>query len=321
MKSLLKAACIAFVTAWNLGVGLALAQTPQRLITIVVPFPAGASTDTLGRLVASNITAHEGRTVVVDNKPGAGGYIGAEFVSRGPNDGSMLLVTVYDALFTNIFNKGQAVASYRVLTPVAGVGKAPYLLFAPASLPAKNMKEFIAMVKASPGKYNMAVNSGAGSHLQSIRFLKEQGMDMAIIPYNSSATLVTAMLAGDPHLYLGSYTFSKQHIESKRLIALGFSGSERYFAAPEIPTLSEQGVPLVTEIFIAVLGPSTMSPTTVAQLNTTINAALDNDATRTALKRNGFVPAMESPAELAARLQKLERELTVTAAAVGIVPQ
>lgn len=304
----------------SLLAGIAAAQT-QRPLNLVVPFPPGSSSDQLGRLTASNIATQSGRPVIVDNKPGAGGYIGAEFGSRGANDGSVLVLTEYGTLFTSIFVKGQALVTYRTLTPVAGIGKAPFLFVSPAALPAKSLKEYIALVKASPGKYNLAVTSGAGSHLQAIRFLKMQGMDMVTIPYNDGVGPVTSLVAGDNHLYLGSYALSKAHIDSKRLVALGFAGGERYSSAPDIPTFNEQGFNFETEILFAVLAPASMSSDLVAQLNKSITAAMNNDATRSALKKIGYDPAAGTPAELAARLEKQYKELSGTAAAVGIQPQ
>jgi tripartite-type tricarboxylate transporter receptor subunit TctC len=303
--------------------GGALAQAPaaQRPMTLIIPFPPGSSSDQLGRVTATNISNALGRPVIVDNKPGAGGYIGAEAAARAPGDGSVLVLTEYGTLFTSIFTKDQAVVTWRALKPVVGVGKAPFLFVSPASLPAKNVREFLALVKASPNKYNLAVTNGAGSHLQAIRFLKEQGADLVTIPYNDGVGPVTSLLAGDNHLYLGSYALSKAHIDSKRLIALGFAGGERYSLASEIPTFNEQGINFETEIFFGVLAPSTMPSDLLAQYNKSITVAMNNDNTKALLKKIGYDPAGGTPAELAARLEKQSKELLGTAAAVGIKPQ
>lgn len=304
-------------------IGSALAQAPaaQRPMTLIIPFPPGSSSDQLGRVTATNISNALGRPVIVDNKPGAGGYIGAEAAARAPGDGSVLVLTEYGTLFTSIFTKDQAVVTYRALKPVAGVGKAPFLFVSPATLPAKNVKEFVALIKASPNKYNLAVTNGAGSHLQAIRFLKEQGADMVTIPYNDGVGPVTSLLAGDNHLYLGSYALSKAHIDTKRLVALGFAGSERYSLAPDIPTFNEQGINFETEIFFAVLVPASAPADLLNSLNKTITAAMNNDNTKALLKKIGYDPAGGTPAELAARLEKQAKELVGTAAAVGIKPQ
>ena len=324
IRAALAAATWALATGTLLApAGSALAQAPsaQRPMTLIIPFPPGSSSDQLGRVTATNISTALGRPVIVDNKPGAGGYIGAEAAARAPGDGSVLVLTEYGTLFTSIFTKDQAVVTYRALKPVVGVGKAPFLFVSPATLPAKNVKEFIALIKASPNKYNLAVTNGAGSHLQAIRFLKEQGADMVTIPYNDGVGPVTSLIAGDNHLYLGSYALSKAHIDSKRLVALGFAGGERYSLAPDIPTFNEQDIAFETEIFFGVLAPGTMPADLVAQLNKAITAAMNNDNTKALLKKIGYDPAGGSPAELSARLERQAKELTGTAAAVGIKPQ
>ena len=307
------------VVLW--GAGPAMAQQAQRPTTMVVPFVPGGATDLLARLTASNLSSQAGQNVIVENRSGAGGYVGSEYVSRAAADGSALLFTAQGTLHSHLFVKGQSTVLSRALVPIAGIGEAPFVLVAPTNLPTKSLGEFLAYVKASPTKLNVAIVTGGAQLLDTVTFLRRAGLDMVMIPYNDGQGPLLSLVRGENQFYIGTLTVSKPHLESKRIVALAVSGAARFSLAAEIPTVKEQGVNFVAGVYYAVFGPAKMSPELVAQLNKRILSSMDNRAAREGLSKIGFDPVPGTPEELAVRFAKELTDLTEAAAIAGIQPQ
>ena len=259
--------------------------------------------------------------MIVENRAGAGGYVGSEYASRTAPDGSVLLFTAAPNLHSHLFVKGQSTILLRALVPIAGIGEAPYVLVAPANLPTKSLAEFIAHVKASPAKLNAASIAGGAQILDTVTFLKRAGMDMVIIPYNDGQGPMLSLLRGENQLFIGTLTVAKPHIESRKVAALAMTGGSRFFLAPDIPTATEQGVKFETGIYTAVFGPARLPPALVGQFSKRILSSMDSNAAREALKKLGFEPMSGTVEELAARFRRDEEDLTSAAATAGIQPQ
>lgn len=301
--------------------GVAFAQSSPKPLTVIVPFGPGGSTDLLVRLMASNITAQTGQAVIVENRPGAGGYLGGEIAARAPADGSVIVATAYSTLHTGLFVKGQAMVLNKALVPIAGLGQAPNILMMNSALQAKSLSEFIAYAKANPMKLNVGIINGNSVALQTISFLKRNGIEAATVPYNDGTSAVLAVARGDTQFYIGTLSAAQAHIEAKRIVPLAMAGNERFSVSPNIPSTREQGVNFVSGNYYAIMGPASMSREVIMQIHRKVVSALASQSAQDAIRKIGFDPAPGTPEELAAMLAAEVKELTEAAAMANVQPQ
>ncbi len=222
--------------------GTALAQTafPSQPIKLIVPYPAGGATDALARMMAQKMQDSWQQTVVVENKPGAGGTIGANQVAKGPADGYTALFTIV-ALLQQITLMKLPYDPIKDFAPLSRVAISPSVFAVNASLPVNNLAEWVKLVKANPGKYSFGTyGPGTSAHLQGELLNLQTGMDMLHVPYQGAAPLVTAMLGGQLTSAFLDAGSSRQHFPKFKL--LGVTGSERLSWLPQLPTLKEQGL-------------------------------------------------------------------------------
>lgn len=225
-----------------MGAGTAQAQTPypSQPIKFIVPYPAGGATDALARMVAQKLQDSWQQSVVVENKPGAGGTIGANLVAKGPADGHSVLFTIV-ALLQQISLMKLPYDPIKDFAPISRVAVSPSVFAASASLPINNLAELIKLVKANPGKYSYGTyGPGTSAHLQGELLNMQTGMDLLHVPYQGAAPLVTAMLGGQLSTAFLDAGSSRQHFPKFKL--LGVTGSERLSWLPNVPTLKEQGL-------------------------------------------------------------------------------
>ncbi len=312
----------ALLGAAMLGVaGPVLAQSNQKSLTVIVPFGPGGSTDLLVRLMASNITAQTGQVVVVENRPGAGGYLGGEIAARAPADGSVVVATAYSTLHTGLFVKGQAMVLNKALVPIAGLGQAPNIVMMNSGVQAKSLAEFIAYGKANPMKLNVGIINGNSVALQTVSFLKRNGIEAATVPYNDGTSAVLAVARGDTQFYIGTLSAAQAHIEAKRIVPLAMASNDRFSVAPSIPTTREQGLNFESGNYYAIMGPVSMSRDLIMQIHKKVVAAISPQSAQDAIRKIGFDPAPGSPDELAAKLAAEVKELTEAAASAKLQPQ
>jgi len=236
-------ACVAaLVLAGSPG---ALAQAwPAKPIRIVVPFPAGGATDIMARAAAQKMTEAWGQSVVVDNRPGAAGNIGAELVARSPNDGyTMLMGTVgTHAINASLYAK-MPYDHVKDFAPVVLVAAVPNVLVVHPSVPANSVAELVAYGKANPGKLNFASSgSGTSIHLSGELFKVSTGLTMQHVPYKGSAPALTDLVGGQVQLMFDNLPPSLPHIRAGRLRALAVTTAARAPALPEVPTVAESGL-------------------------------------------------------------------------------
>ena len=225
-----------------LGVSATHAQAhyPSQPIKFIVPYPAGGATDALARMVAQKLQDSWQQTVVVENKPGAGGTIGANMVAKGPADGHTVLFSIV-ALLQQISLMKLPYDPIKDFAPISRVAISPSVFAASTSLPANNLAELIKLVKANPGKYSFGTyGPGTSAHLQGELLNMQTGMDLLHIPYQGAAPLVTAMLGGQLSTAFLDAGSSRQHFPKFKL--LGVTGTERLSWLPNVPTLKEQGL-------------------------------------------------------------------------------
>jgi tripartite-type tricarboxylate transporter receptor subunit TctC len=293
-----------------LGVAIVLASAaagasraedyPSRPIRVVVGFGPGAVADVILRVMAARMSQSLGQQLVVENRPGAGSSLGAEYVSRAPKDGYTLLMctvaqTINPAMNNLSFDFGKDFA------PIALVANAPQMLVAHPSLPANSIRELIALAKLKPGGVQYA-SSGAGtmSHLSGVLLNSAIGIELQQIPYPGSAQSMTDVLAGRVPLMFGPAATVWENVKAGKLKALAVTQPKRAAIAPDVPTMIEAGVPGYSAgIWMGLLAPSGTPPDIVDKLSQAANEALKTKEVLTLLQTQGVDPLGGTPAEFA----------------------
>ena len=225
-----------------LGAAGAPAQTayPSQPIKFIVPYPAGGATDVLARMVAQKMQDSWQQTVVVENKPGAGGTIGNNLVAKAPADGHTVLFGIVALVQQRTLMK-LPYDPIKDFAPISRVAVSPSVLAASPTLPINNLAEFTSLVKANPGKHSIgSYGPGTSAHLQGALLNLQSGLDLTHVPYQGGAPLVTAMMGGQLSSAFMDAGSSKQHLPKFKL--LGVTGTERLSWLPNVPTLKEQGL-------------------------------------------------------------------------------
>jgi tripartite-type tricarboxylate transporter receptor subunit TctC len=253
--------------------GSAAAQNyPSRVVTVVVPFPAGGGTTLLARIVAEQMKAELGQTVIVENVPGAGGTIGVAKVARAAPDG-------YTLLFGNWASNVGTGAVYPVdydlikdFAPIARIADAPLWLVARKEFPASDLKEALAWLKANPGRATAAtVGVGSGSHLCGIYLESETGIRVQFIPYHGGAPAMQDLIGGHVDMMCDFSSNSLPFYRAGQIKAFGVMAKQRWFGAPEVPTFEEMGVPgIYVSFWHAMWAPRATPADLIAKLNAAI---------------------------------------------------
>jgi tripartite-type tricarboxylate transporter receptor subunit TctC len=264
MRAVLLAAVSLFSAA-------ALAQNyPTKPIRIVVPYAAGGTSDILARQIGPKLTDAWGQPVIVENKPGANGNVGADFVAKSAPDGYTLLLTDLGGLVisASVYPKLPFNPS-KDFTPVVMVSYSPHVLAVNPEVQVKNVKELVAMAKAYPGKLNFAISGiGGAPQLAGIEFAQRFGLDWTYIPYKGGADAVTGVIGGQAHVLFNGMLATWPHVTNGKLRALAISSAKRVPSAPDTPTVAEQGLPgFETGSFQGVVGPLGIPRDVVSKLN------------------------------------------------------
>ena len=277
----------------------ALAQAyPSRPVRIVVAFPAGGPVDIVGRMMAQWLSERLGQPFVVDNRPGAGGNIGAESVVKSAADGYTLLVcgpvnTINASLYANLsFDFAAAV------TPVAGIVRVPLAMVVNPSLPVRSIPELIQYAKANPGRVNMAsAGNGTPQHVAGELFKMMAGVDMLHVPYKGSAPAITDLLGGQVQLMFDAMPSAIEHVRAGRLRALGVTTARRAAILPDVPSVGEFLPGYEAGSWYGIVGPRDMPADVVKLLNEHVNAGLADAAIGKRLADMGGVELAGSPVQ------------------------
>ena len=285
---------MALLSSW------AHAQTyPVKSIRLIAPFSPGASTDVVGRLLAAKLTESWGQTVIVENRPGAGGIVGAAYVAKAPSDGYTLLMGSVGSLGTIGLRKNPPYDPVKDFAPITlGVRAASALVVHP-SLPVTSVKQLIAFARAHPGELNYA-SSGVGSpsHLAMEFFNTLAGVQTVHIPFKGPAEATTELLTGRSHIIIQSAVSTLAHLQSGRLRVLATTGSKRMTELPAVPTMIEAGLPgYEVYVWYGVLAPAGTSPEIVTRLNHELVRIFNLPDVKAKLLAQGGELATGSPAE------------------------
>lgn len=298
MKSLLIAALLAF-----LGAPVAApAQYPTKPIKLIVAFPPGGPTDIVARLIAQKLSDALGQRMIVENRPGAGGTLGAEAAAKSASDGYTLLLGTTGTL-------ASAPSLYPALpydpvksfVPISRVINAPFLVVVSAALPVNSLRDLVELARSEPGRLSYG-SAGVGSpaHIAGEMFKTAAGVDVTHIPYKGTGPALTDLLPGRIDVMFDVPAALLSHVRSEKLRVLAVAGPKRLAQLPDVPTTAEAGLPgYEVNVWFGLVAPSGTSSDIVRRLNAEVLKALAGRQVRDALVQEGFEPSGSSPAEFA----------------------
>ncbi len=297
--SLSLVACFAFISG-------AYAEYPCSVVKIVSPYPPGGASDVLARILVPGLTKQLGVNIIVENKTGASGNIGTEFVSSAAGDGCTLLLgnSTGIVINRNLYKlRSDPILS---LKPVVEVAAVPMVLYVNSSVPANSVAELIALIKKEPGKYSFASpGSGSTHHLLGELLKLEQKLDMTHIPYRGSGPAIADVLAGQVPMAFESTGAMVPHLNSGKVRALATTGSVRAKNLPDVPTMKELGYPkFIVENWYGIFVPAKTPTSLVNILNKEINKILVSAEVAESLAKMGSINSEQTPEQFAAFIKK-----------------
>ena len=305
---------------------LAQAQTPfpSKPIRLIVTSPAGGSNDILNRIVGAKLAELLAQPVLIDNRPGASGFVAAEMVAKAPADGYTLLGATEATLVANpLFFKKVPYDPQRDFAPVTIAVEIGYVLLVHPSVPANSVPELIALARSKPGALNYA-SSGNGSafHIGMELFKRMAGVDIVHVPFKGSALSVNAMLAGDVQIMLNGTPNGVPLARSGKLRAIAVAGARRSPLAPELPTIAESGLPgYDMSGWFGTVAPAATPAAVIAALNREYVRALHSPETRERLEGYGFEVVGNTPEQFASRMRSESQRLARVIEESGAKPE
>jgi tripartite-type tricarboxylate transporter receptor subunit TctC len=300
MRALIAASLCA---GWALhGISLAHAQPqayPSRPIRMIVPFPAGGPTDAMARIISDRLGAVLGQSIVVENRGGAGGSLGAKVVATAEPDGYTLLITPGGALTTGpAVHKNIGYDPAQAFVPVGLLIESPLVVSVHTDLPVKSLAEVVTYAKANPGKISWGSQGfGTAPHLLAEMFKLETGVNIVHVPYRGTAPLLAAFVAGEVQMAADPMMTSLVHIQSGKLRPLAIAGTERNSKLPDVPTTPEAGFPkLRAPFWLGVVAPAGTPPDIISKLNAAFRDSLTPPETRERLANLGAEIKIGTPA-------------------------
>ena len=292
---------LAGLSLWTLVCMPAGAQVPaQPPIRILVGAPAGGTTDTMARALAQALGQQLGRTVLVDNKAGAGGNLAADAVAKAAPDGNTLLMSFTSHAINASLYPHLPFDPVKDFTPLTMVSNSPSVLVAHPKLPVNNVAELIALAKARPGQLNFAIGAmGSSLHLAGDAFKMKAGVFIVNIPYRGTAPAVQDVLAGQVDLMFAAVGNVQAHIKAGKLKALGVTSAKRLPAFPEVPAITESLPGYESSAWFGLFGPARMSPELTRRLSDAARAAVQSPEVRRRIESEGASPVGNSPQEFA----------------------
>lgn len=314
---LVRLASVALLCAIALG---ARADYPERPISVVVPFAPGGSTDVMSRVIAAGLERDLGQPVVIENRAGAGGMIGAAAVARAKPDGYTLLITGGMSLFP-IFNKEVPFDPGRDFTPIAMTHAVPFFLAVRREVPVQDFAALVAYAKANPGRLNYGLGSASYEKLYFEMLRQRAGLDMTEVLYKGGAPLYQALVVNEVQVALGALGPLRTTVGEDKLRLIAVTTEARYPETPSVPTFTELGHPGVKSSGIGLFGPGGLAGSSVQKLNAAVTRAKTSPAVREAAAKYGIVVDQRStPADAARQLAEEVETLSAVAKAGRIVP-
>ena len=302
---MLRHALIAFSALLAAAPAAQAQKYPERPVRLVVPFAPGGGTDIIGRIVGQGLAEVLGQPVIIDNRGGAGSTLGTEIVARAPNDGYTLLFGNISLAFNATLYTKLRYDTLRDLAPISLSAVQPNILVIHPGLPAKNLREFIELARANPGKYNYAsAGTGSGTHLAAELLKLQTKINIVHVPYKGTGPALTDLLGGQISMMVSTFASALPHVRSGRMRALGVTTTKRSPATPDVPTLIEGGVAGYDySTWYGLLAPANTARRLIDELNAANRKGLSREDIRQKLESQGVDPSLNTPAEFAAYLK------------------
>jgi tripartite-type tricarboxylate transporter receptor subunit TctC len=287
---------------------------PAKPVHIVVPFPPGGGTDSLARIMQPQLQQLWGQAVIVENKPGASGQIGADTVAASAPDGYTLMMSSTASLTQKNVDK---------FAPVTLVSASPYVIVVNPRVPAANIRELVAYAKSRPGRLSFGSSgTGAASHLAGELFKSMAGVDMLHVPYKGTGQAVTDLLAGQIDVMFAPGETVMPHVQAGKLRALAVTSATRFSILPDLPTVAESGVPGYAAVgWFGLLAPAKTPAATVEKISADANKALAERDVRNMLVAVGAEPSGDTPAEFARFIREDQAKWSQLVRERGITPE
>ena len=320
LRSLLALTCL-LVPALGAVTRAETQPYPARTIKLVVPFGPGGPTDVSARIVAQVVQSGLGPSVVIENRPGAGGAIGTKSVAIAEPDGATLLIGTSATLgVVPALMKNPGYDPIKSFAPVAKVADSTLVLVVPATLPANSVQEFVVYAKANPGRLSFA-SAGVGNQTQLLAelFKSKAGLDIVHVPYKSGAEMVTAILGEQVQMAFPDVSILIPLIREGKLKALAVTSASRHPQLPDVPTMIESGIPdYIMTFWSGVVAPAGVPAEIVNRLNTAINDGLTSASVRENLAKVGSVASLGTPQDFADFIAAETRKWSAVAKMAGI---
>lgn len=323
-KPMLLACAVALLAGFTAS---AQAQTaapfPSKVVTLVVPFTSSSGSDIIARIIGPKLSQRWGQPVVVDNRPGASGNLGAQQVASAPPDGHTLLMAINTFTMTPAIYRKIPFDPVADFAPVGKLAEASFVFAVNPAIPANDMKSMIAYARQNGGKLNYATPGNGTPHHLAMELLKSNvGIDVVHVPYKGIAGATTDLIGGQVQMMFATVHSMRPYAQAGKLKLLAVTGPTRSAFAPDVPTFKEQGIGVMdgVDAWFGVLAPGRTPPTLVARLNRDFNEVMNSPEVVESLSKQGLVVRTGTPAQLAsliqsdlARWQKVVTEAKITA--------
>jgi tripartite-type tricarboxylate transporter receptor subunit TctC len=280
-------------------IGLSGPAQAQRTITLIIPFPPGGSTDIVGRIAADGLAKELGQPVVVDNRGGAGGAIGAKAIADAAPDGYTLGVATVSTHVVNPVVRGAALGydALKDFTYITQIAAVPNVVSIHPSVPARNMAEFLSYAKSNPGKLNFGTpGNGSLGHLIGETFKYAAKVDMVHVPYKGGGPALNDTLAGQVQVLFDNLPSSLPHIQSGKLRALAVASEKRVAVLPDVPTFAEAGLPQVNDpSWFGLIGPARLPPALASRVGDALSRAVRQPEVASRLAAVAATPIANTP--------------------------
>lgn len=304
------------------GIALAQGTYPEKPVKLVVPYAPGGSADIAARMINEAWGKALGGTIIIENRAGAGGNLGVDAVAKSEGDGYTIGLQTVSLAINPALTSKMPYDTLKDLAPIGMVASSQHVLVTNPKVPAKNIKELVALLKSTPGKFSYG-SAGGGStfHMSAELFKADAGVSILHIPYRGGGPALVDTMGGQVDMSFPVLSAAQPHIAAGKLKALGVTGSKRSAMLPDVPTIAEAGVPKYTfETWFIVFAPAKTPQPIIDKLNVALRQALDTPSIKQRMVKDGFDPIPSTPSEAAQRLQaempkwaKLIKERGITA--------
>jgi len=287
----------------------ALGQAPwpsRGAVRVIVPFTPGGATDGMARTTAAKLQEKLGQTFIVENRPGANGAVGGQFVAQAPADGYTLCFSASIQMLARLVMRNPGYDPVTDLLPVVRTGQGPLVLIMNAARPQNTLQEVLAAVRQNPRDWSFAVSSlGAAGHLATIEFVRQAGVDVVQVPYRGTAPAITDTVAGNVQLMFDPVLATLPQVRERRVKGIALTAARRSEAAPDIPTAAEQGMPgLDIQSWWGLWGPRALPGEIVARIGDTLRTGMFEADVRARVGTLGIEPMAEVGADFAAFIRR-----------------